>query len=204
MRALHKPQLLSGRTQLLHNDPKDRFTGCLEHLFSLPHWPRYSFCCIFFPSASTVFSALNAYSQRCHHLGCWAHGCSGALKLDATSTGPLLTKATPIKKPDTCTQCNAHCWRTGSHSLQTPLKRRLVPVSFWLLQKRSSSPGEAKLTLHVTKQQPHKFPKKPCVNNVWVCLFHLEKNIKNSNLGEKTSRKWHGRNHLFLLWSFRK
>lgn len=67
----------------------------------------------------------------------------------------------------------------------TPQKKTCSSVSFWLLQKRSSSPGEAKLTWHMTKQQPHKFPKNPCVNNVWVCLFHLEKNIKNSDLGEK-------------------
>lgn len=170
MRALHKPQLLSGRTQLLHNDPMDRFTSCLEHLFPLPHWPWYSFCCIFFPSASTVFSALNAYSQRCHHLGCWAHGCSGALKLDATSTGPLLTKATPIKNPDTCTQCNAHCWRTGSHSLQTPLKRRLVPVSLSGCCKRGHHRQERRSSLYTWRNSNHINSQK---SHVWIMFEYV-------------------------------
>lgn len=175
MRALHKPHLLSGRTQLLHNDPMDRFTGCLEHLLPLPHWPWYSFCCIFFHSASTVLSALNAYPEV---PSSWLLGSRVQWSLEAGCNQHRASphKGHPYQKPWYLhpMQCTLLKDRKP-FTANTPQKKTCSSVSFWLLQKRSSSPGEAKLTWHMTKQQPHKFPKKPCVNNVWVCLFHLEK-----------------------------
>lgn len=138
----------------------------------LPHWPWYS-CCIFFPSASTMFSDLNAYSQRCHHLSCWAHGCIGDLEPDVTSISqkpPLLPlPKTLIPAP------NAMLKDRKTFTAKNAQNKICSSVSFWLLQKRSPSLGEEKLTWHMKKQQPHKFPKKPCVNNIRVRIFHLEK-----------------------------